>query len=56
MAQSEVQIQVGMILDAWLRSMHGISLALYRRQHGWRRFFMLDWWRLLFVRFPKGRA
>ena len=55
MVSTKVYIQIELCMGAWLRSMHGLSLALYRMQYGWRRFFMLDWWRLRFARFPKGR-
>jgi len=46
MVSTDIRIQITVIMEAWLRSMHGVSMALYRLQYGWRRFFLLDWWKL----------
>ncbi len=30
-------------------SFRKLLLAIYRSRYGWRRFFMLEWWRLLIL-------
>jgi hypothetical protein len=47
MATSDISIQIKVCAKAILESFRKISLASLRRQYGWRRFFVKDWWYLV---------